>query len=233
LIEDPAFYAVVERVLDRGRELKVLDAGCGAHFPFRLERAAHITGMDISRASMERSRHLDAYLVGDIQEYRFQRTFDLVVCMNVLEHVARPDRAIANLAASLAPGGILVLGFPNPVSVKGLVTRFTPHWAHVLILRRFFGFAHAGEPGYAPFPTYLRFALARTPLERLLRQNDLGVVWLKQFEGNQPAKLRARAFPLFAAYRIACVSMNVLSIGALRADLSETLVIARSKVASA
>jgi 2-polyprenyl-6-hydroxyphenyl methylase/3-demethylubiquinone-9 3-methyltransferase len=39
--------------------------------------------------------------------------FDLVTCMEVIEHVAEPQAFLHSLAARLAPGGLLMLSTPN------------------------------------------------------------------------------------------------------------------------
>ena len=65
--------------------------------------------------------------------------FDLVACMEVLEHVADKPAFVAQLAAHLAPGGLLVLSTPNrtPASrallvgaaeAVGMVPRGTHDW---------------------------------------------------------------------------------------------------------
>ncbi len=47
--------------------------------------------------------------------------FDLVTCLETLEHVADWRAALEHLAARLAPGGVLVLTLPNELGVPGLV----------------------------------------------------------------------------------------------------------------
>jgi 2-polyprenyl-3-methyl-5-hydroxy-6-metoxy-1,4-benzoquinol methylase len=39
-------------------------------------------------------------------------TFDVVVCVSVLEHIAEAERAAESLARALIPGGTLVTGYP-------------------------------------------------------------------------------------------------------------------------
>ncbi|HWJ37756.1 MAG TPA: methyltransferase domain-containing protein, partial [Sphingomicrobium sp.] len=39
--------------------------------------------------------------------------FDLITCMEVIEHVADPSTFVAELARLLAPGGLLILSTPN------------------------------------------------------------------------------------------------------------------------
>ncbi len=42
-----------------------------------------------------------------------ENRFDTVICLNVLEHVKDPDRALANIASSLEPGGRAVVYVPR------------------------------------------------------------------------------------------------------------------------
>ena len=57
--------------------------------------------------------------------------FDVVVCLEVIEHVANPSRLIASLAATLKPGGLLVLSTPNILSLKSRLRFLTEgSWAY-------------------------------------------------------------------------------------------------------
>jgi SAM-dependent methyltransferase len=78
----------------------------------------------------------------------------------VLEHLPDPVAALANMAQSLKRGGLLILGVPNLWSLKGLLTKLTPHWFHVWAYRHIVGSREAGKPGRAPFRTYFRYDIA-------------------------------------------------------------------------
>ena len=65
--------------------------------------------------------------------------FDLVTCLEVLEHVADKPAFVAELARHLAPGGLMVLSTPNrtpqsrlllvgAAEALGAVPRGTHHW---------------------------------------------------------------------------------------------------------
>ena len=76
-----------------------------------------------------------------------------MVCYDVLEHLKFPERALSRLIEVLEPGGVIVIKGPIPQSLQGLVTRFTPHWFHVLFYRWMWPSSQAGQPGFAPFLT--------------------------------------------------------------------------------
>lgn len=103
------------------RPLRVLDAGIGTgglsaalakarSLPFAL------AGIDLSpRMLCEADRHLrDAGLsadlhLGDVQDLPFEDgAFDLVMVAHVLEHLADPHRALAEMVRVLKPGGMLL-----------------------------------------------------------------------------------------------------------------------------
>jgi 2-polyprenyl-6-hydroxyphenyl methylase/3-demethylubiquinone-9 3-methyltransferase len=97
-----------------------LDVGCGAGLLAEpLARlGAKVTGVDASSeliaVAREHARAMGLemdYRAADVLEIEGQ--FDLVTCMEVIEHVADPTAFIGALAKRLAPGGLLILSTPN------------------------------------------------------------------------------------------------------------------------
>jgi len=97
-----------------------LDVGCGAGLLTEpLARlGAKVTGIDASPEVIAVARdHARAmalevdYRVGEVEELKGQ--FDLVTCMEVIEHVADPALFLRALAARLASGGLLIMSTPN------------------------------------------------------------------------------------------------------------------------
>ena len=97
-----------------------LDVGCGAGLLAEpLARlGATVIGLDASPELIAVAReHARAagleidYRAGELTELEGQ--FDLVTCMEVIEHVGDPAAFIEALARRLAPGGLLVMSTPN------------------------------------------------------------------------------------------------------------------------
>jgi 2-polyprenyl-6-hydroxyphenyl methylase / 3-demethylubiquinone-9 3-methyltransferase len=126
---------------------RALDVGCGAGLlcePLARLGAA-LTGVD---AAAENVAAAQAHAAGSGLDITYRHgdlaalglgTFDLVTSMEVIEHVADKSAFIAALAASLAPGGLMVLSTPNRTVRSrlllvegaeriGMVPRGTHHW---------------------------------------------------------------------------------------------------------
>jgi 2-polyprenyl-6-hydroxyphenyl methylase/3-demethylubiquinone-9 3-methyltransferase len=98
------------------KNLKILDVGCGGGiFSEALAKAgAMVTGIDLSEVSIQvAQRHAKAqgieidYHYEDIEDFSHEHagTFDVVTCMEMLEHVPQPARIVAACARVLRPGG--------------------------------------------------------------------------------------------------------------------------------
>jgi ubiquinone/menaquinone biosynthesis C-methylase UbiE len=94
---------------------RLLDVATGpGHLPARAaERGAVPVGIDVADAMVTRARELYPTLEfhrGDAEELPFaDAEFDAVTANFLLPHLARPERAMAELVRVLAPGGRLAL----------------------------------------------------------------------------------------------------------------------------
>jgi 2-polyprenyl-3-methyl-5-hydroxy-6-metoxy-1,4-benzoquinol methylase len=95
----------------------VLEAGCGAgRFTEQLLGAgAHVFACDMStavEANRENCAASDNYFVcqADLLQLQVRRgSFDIVVCLGVIQHTPDPEETIARLATYVTPGGLLVI----------------------------------------------------------------------------------------------------------------------------
>jgi 2-polyprenyl-6-hydroxyphenyl methylase/3-demethylubiquinone-9 3-methyltransferase len=97
-----------------------LDVGCGAGLLAEpLARlGATVTGLDaspeliaVARAHAGAQRLAIDYRAGELAD--LEGRYDLITCMEVIEHVADPAAFVKDLARRLAPGGLLILSTPN------------------------------------------------------------------------------------------------------------------------
>jgi 2-polyprenyl-6-hydroxyphenyl methylase / 3-demethylubiquinone-9 3-methyltransferase len=105
---------------------RVLDMGCGAGLLTEpLARlGGQVTGVDAAPENIaaakahavESGLSID-YRAGDLSAVAGE-SFDLVISLEVVEHVTDPAAFIAGLAAALAPGGLMILSTPNRTALS-------------------------------------------------------------------------------------------------------------------
>ena len=110
---------------------RVLDMGCGAGLLAEplTRMGASVTGVDaapenirVAKAHAEQSALTIDYRAGEIEAVAGE-TFDLITCLEVIEHVADPAVFMTGLARLLAPNGLMILSTPNrtPLSKVALI----------------------------------------------------------------------------------------------------------------
>ena len=103
---------------------RIVDVGCGGGIlsEAMARRGASVTGLDLSgKALMVARLHaLESAISVDYQLQSVENfaaanagAFDIVTCMDLLEHVPDPGRSIAACAALLRPGGLAVFSTIN------------------------------------------------------------------------------------------------------------------------
>ena len=140
-----------------GSNVRALDLGCG-HGIFGAElkrRGCQVTFADETNALLSelasapyRHINIDQDDLGTLGQY------DLVVCSNVYEHLARPDQFIAQIHRLLTPDGKLYLSWTNWLSPWG-GHEFSPF--HYLGARR----------GYRLYDKWVGRKRNHTPFENL------------------------------------------------------------------
>lgn len=115
-LEEPVVWSLVDQ-LPRGR---ALDAACGTgrHARHLAELGHEVVGVDLTPEMLARAREAVAgadFFEADLSEIPAGNgDFDVVVCGLALAHVADLDRAVAELARVLRPGGHLVISVLHP-----------------------------------------------------------------------------------------------------------------------
>jgi SAM-dependent methyltransferase len=188
-----AVHGILRAVLPPGK-LAIYEAGGGStsFLPLSVLNRAHVTVVDIDEDQIRNNDYAQQTILGDIQSYRFKpETFNLVICYNVIEHLPDAEAALLGFCESLKQGGLILIGAPNPKSLSGVVTKYSPHWFHVWFYRHVRGDKKAGLPGQAPFPTFFHPLVSLPRLETFAREHGLQVIYRREYESPRFPEMRA------------------------------------------
>jgi len=107
------------------RGKKCLDIGCGGGLftEAMASKEAEVTGIDLADASLEVARnHLETSAAGSVRYLNISaeqladdepQGFDVVTCLEVLEHVPDPARMVTDCARLVRPGGDVIFSTIN------------------------------------------------------------------------------------------------------------------------
>ena len=95
---------------------KILDVGAGRGLTARLlaEKGFEVSACDVSSDSVNLLRQQG--LVGfvfDLEEDELEQQYDAIFCLEVLQYLRYPEKAVLKLKDALNPGGVLVVSLPN------------------------------------------------------------------------------------------------------------------------
>ena len=96
----------------------VVDIGCGyGWLLYYFDSAQRVCGSDISEHAIEVAKKRSPnreFKVADIQNgVAFEDKFDLVLAINVIEHLPNPEAGIKGICEALKPGGITLVHLPT------------------------------------------------------------------------------------------------------------------------
>lgn len=111
--------AIIRRMVGPHRGARILEVGCGGGHVLQQFSGAHLTGVDVSGAMLDKARknlagHDVTLLKGQLHELGLrERSFDVVICTEVLEHVVDPHAVLEPMSRLVRLGGRVVVTFPN------------------------------------------------------------------------------------------------------------------------
>lgn len=211
--------ALILEIAGKDEEVAVLEAGCGSASRFDFGYHSNVTGIDISFDQLCKNGALDMKVLGDIETAVFKaRSFDVIVCCEVLEHVKRPEMALVNFCEMVKDGGMIILMVPNAVSLKGLITKFTPYSFHHWVYRRIYKYTAD------PFPTYLRMSISPKALIKFANDNKLNIKWT-EFGVGWLEKLRNQSLVIYSIYIILGLISKALSFGTIKIRETDFIIV--------
>ncbi|MET0651886.1 MAG: methyltransferase [Hyphomicrobiaceae bacterium] len=166
---------------------RMLDVGCGdgatSAFIKSVRSVEWAGGVEVNAAAAKRAEgRLDAVWCADVEEFEFGRhippaSLDLILCLDVLEHLVDPWSVVKHLSALLAANGRLVVSVPNIRNWKFVVK---------LLFRGDFNYRGAGLLDR----THLRFFVRQTAVE-LAGAGALPVEWIGNAHPWKAGDMRA------------------------------------------
>jgi SAM-dependent methyltransferase len=205
-----------------GRRLDILIAGCGRGASLALDGIdGRLTGVDEDlaelRAAVDARADLHARALGDLRSVPLPpRSFDVVYVSFLLERIHHAELVLDRLAASLRPGGLLLVEMRDRRSAYGFCDRVIPRRLRRLLWPRLV------PPGTAgPLPAVYEPVTTREGIHSYCLMRGLMVA--EDYLGSSGLALRGRHA---GAVRAVCGLVERLSRGRLSATRDEiTLVI--------
>jgi SAM-dependent methyltransferase len=226
-VSDPV-QRLVDQMASSGRVLRVLEAGAGSRSHVRLSGNTQLVGIDISAEQLANNSELHQRIVGDIETFPLEPcSFDIIFCWDVLEHLEHPEKALQNFLQAVREDGIIVLGAPVVTSLKGMVTKYTPLWFHVMVFRYVVGNKNAGTKGYGPFPTFLRYSMSPRAIQRFASDNHLSVEYADVYEAMMQVRWKKKYPVVGLAFRIIGILCKVFTLGKIDPNVTDFTIVLR------
>ena len=145
--EHPAYFGMARREVIRSiqsygtRAGRIIELGCGGgETGAELKQALgaeQYVGVEIHEPAAERARQrLDRVIIADLQKQSFgdlglrEGEFDLLVALDVLEHLYDPWETLAQWARVVRPGGRVVLSIPNTQNLEVVAALAHGRWQY-------------------------------------------------------------------------------------------------------
>jgi 2-polyprenyl-3-methyl-5-hydroxy-6-metoxy-1,4-benzoquinol methylase len=111
------FRAITRQI--PGEKLAALDIGGGSGWLLDAVKAVdpRVTTTQVvdidpgAKAAAERAGH--RYFLGTVEQFDSEEKYDLILMLNLIEHVRRPDEVLAKARSLLTPHGLLLIKTPN------------------------------------------------------------------------------------------------------------------------
>ena len=154
------YYSKIRRDIEEllpSHVSRSLELGCGTGSTsawIKQKYGAYVAGVELCEdIAHEAEKSMDKVLIGDVERMQLPfspGSFDLILCLDVLEHLADPWRTVERLAGLMKPGASFIASLPN-----------VQHYSTFLNLLR--GRWHYTTQGFMD-KTHLRFFVRSTAI---------------------------------------------------------------------
>jgi len=118
---------------------KVFEVGCGSGATLQHIKqnglADWVGGMELVKSVVEAGKEIDMLIQGNIEECDIpldEASIDVILCLDVLEHLVDPWAVVVKLKKYLKPGGMIIGSLPNVKNLKVVIPLiFMDNWQYV------------------------------------------------------------------------------------------------------
>jgi 2-polyprenyl-3-methyl-5-hydroxy-6-metoxy-1,4-benzoquinol methylase len=141
---------IIEKIREAGRQRpgRAIEVGFGAgvYLSALAETFSEVVATDLDQAHLDHARaiaarHRNLHLMRDdvVKSELPDRSFSLVLCSEVIEHIANSESVLAAMHRLLEPGGILLLSTPQRWSLMEMTAKVAFLPGVVNVVRRIYG----------------------------------------------------------------------------------------------
>lgn len=161
--DNAIFYEWIGKLINSDSVILDLGAGAGKKWPYDFSKhCSKVVGIDKDPRVVDNPNLSEAVCLDFYKNNFKDNTFDIIFANNVVEHIAYPERFLAEVKRILKPSGYFFFKTPNRWHYVPLVGTNTPYWFHVFYCQL------KGRSADDTFPTYYRVNSYRT-IENLSR----------------------------------------------------------------
>ncbi len=112
-------YHTMQYIEQKGEVTKVLDFGCGSGvmLPFLAEQAEQVIGIDLDLEPLKKIKQYISFQENISIQETYQEiqenSLDLIIALDVLEHVDNLDKELEKLSELLVPDGEIIISGPT------------------------------------------------------------------------------------------------------------------------
>jgi ubiquinone/menaquinone biosynthesis C-methylase UbiE len=122
----------IRKYFEDRKNLNILDVGCGTGALLReLNQYGKVQGLDFSPRAVSfcKERGLLNVEQGSATDIRYENnTFDLVLALDILEHIDDDKKAMAEIHRVLKPGGVAIIFVPTFMFLWGITDKLSQHF---------------------------------------------------------------------------------------------------------
>jgi hypothetical protein len=211
----------------------VFEAGGGSFSHFVRPQNSQLVTLDILASQLMGHKSTNHKIQGDLHKIPLlQNSINQIICFNVIEHLENPDCALNEMWKALKPGGILILGFPDRNSLKGLITRVTPTWFHRMYYRYVVKKFDSGDGHFDVFSTTFAKIVSGEKIKEWLATQNMSLLFYSAYDGAKEFELTKGSLlrQMFAVPYYGCAFLGrLISMGKWQATHSDILLIAQKR----